>query len=200
MIVIGLTGSLAMGKSTAATMLRRLGLPLQDADRAVHRLLGPGGAAVGSVAAAFPDSLRNDAIDRQALGAQVFGNPAALDRLEGLLHPLVRLETLRFIALKSRQRRPMVVLDIPLLFETGGEALCDAVILVTAPEFLQRQRALRRPGMTPEKLAGIRDRQMPEAQKRRRANFVVQTGLGKGYTQRALAEIVRQIGESTRGR
>ena len=144
------------------------------------------------------DSRRGNAIDRGALGAQVFGNPAALARLESLLHPLARAEALGFIARKRRQRRAMVVLDIPLLFETGGEELCDAVILVTAQRFLQRQRALRRPGMTLKKLAGIRARQMPEAQKRRRADFVVQTGLGKGYTQRVLAAIVQRISKSER--
>ena len=190
MFVLGLTGSIGMGKSTAAAMLRRLGLPVHDADGAVHRLLARGGAAVAPVAAAFPDSLVDGAIDRQRLGARVFGDAAALRRLESILHPLVRRATVAFLARHARYGTPMVVLEIPLLFETGGERLCDAVVLVTASPAVQRARVLSRPGMTARKFAGIIAEQMPDAEKRRRADFVIETGLGKRDTLRRLIDAV----------
>lgn len=193
MRVLGLTGSIGMGKSSAATMLRRLGLPLHDSDATVHRLLGRGGTAVAAVEAAFPGVVVGGAVDRRRLGPRVFGDPAALRRLEGILHPLVRAEALAFLARWRRARRPLVVLDIPLLYETGGEVLCDAVALVTAPAFLQAQRVLRRPGMTPERFAAILAQQLPDREKRRRADFLVLTGRGKGDTFRQLRRIVRRL-------
>jgi dephospho-CoA kinase len=197
MIVLGLTGSLAMGKSTAARMLRRMGLPLHDADAEVHRLLGPKGAAVAEVEAAFPGVVAGDAVDRRALGRIVFQDPDALRRLEAILHPKVRAAALAFIKRQRRARQGIVVLDIPLLFETGADRLCDAVIVVSAPAFLQRARALSRPGMTLRQVAAIRARQMPEQEKRRRADFIVQTGRAKGYTYRALRRIVRELKRRT---
>jgi dephospho-CoA kinase len=191
MIVLGLTGSLAMGKSTAASFLIRMGLPLHDADAAVHALLGPQGAAVAEIDAAFPGVCRGEEIDRAALGRLVFQDPTALARLEAILHPRVRAMALDFLKRQRRRGCRIAVLDIPLLFETGGEKLCDAVIVVTAPRFLQETRALSRPGMTREKLAGIRARQLPETDKCRRADFVIQTGREKGYTFRQLRRIVR---------
>jgi len=191
MLVLGLTGSIGMGKSTAAAALRRLGLPVHDADAAVLRLMERGGAAVQAVAEAFPGVEADGAIDRGRLGAQVLGNDAAMKRLEAILHPLVRAEAHRFLATQARARRPLAVLDIPLLFETGGDALCDAVIVVSAPPFIQRARVLRRPGMTEEKFQAILARQMPDAQKRRRADFVVQTGLNRAHSLRQLTGIVR---------
>ena len=192
MFVLGLTGSIGMGKSTAAALLRRLGLPVHDADAAVHRLLAAGGAAVSPVLAAFPDVAASDGgIDRRALGRQVFRDGTALKRLEAILHPLVRAEALRFLARQQRLGAAVVILDIPLLYETGGEALCDAVIVVTAPAWLQAQRVLRRPGMTPETFAAIKAKQLPDAEKRRRADVLVQTGLGKGDTLRRLRRIAR---------
>ena len=193
MIVLGLTGSIGMGKSTAAGMLKRLGLPLHDADAAVHRLMAKGGAAVAEIEAAFPGVLREGAVDRKELGARVFGDPAALRKLEGILHPKVRAAARAFLKLQQRQRRDLAVLDIPLLFETGGEALCDAVVVVTAPAFLQRARVLARPGMTEERFAQVLAEQMSDAEKRRRADFVVQTGLGKAHTLHELAAIVRLL-------
>jgi dephospho-CoA kinase len=193
MLVIGLTGSIGMGKSTAASMLRRLGLPVHDADAAVHRLTARGGAAVAPVAEAFPGVERDGRIDRGLLGARVLGDPAALKRLEAILHPLVRAEARAFLARQARLRRPLAVLDIPLLFETGGERLCDAVIVVTAPSFVQRARVLRRPGMTEDKMRAILAQQMPDVEKRRRADFVVQTGLNKRHTLRQLSRIVRLL-------
>jgi dephospho-CoA kinase len=193
MIVLGLTGSLAMGKSTAAKMLIRMGLPLHDSDAEVHRLMSPGGAALADVEAAFPGIVADGAVDRRRLGTIVFQNPQALRHLEEILHPKVRAATLEFVKRQRRARRDIAVLDIPLLFETGGQRLCDAVIVVTAPAFLQQARALSRAGMTVERLDAIRQRQMPEWEKCRQADFVVQTGRAKGYTYRALKRIVRDL-------
>jgi dephospho-CoA kinase len=190
-VVLGLTGSIGMGKSTAASMLRRLGVPVHDADAAVHRLLGKDGDAVAAVADAFPGVERAGAIDRAALGKIVFADPAALKKLEAILHPMVRGTTGRFLAAAARARRRVVVLDIPLLFEGGNERRCDGVIVVSAPQFLQAQRVLRRPGMTPARLAAILAAQMPDREKRRRADVVVNSGLGKCRTGRQLARVVR---------
>lgn len=198
MLIVGLTGSIGMGKSNAAAALRRLGLPVYDADAMVHGLLAGTGAGAGArggevvpaIAAAFPGIVRDGVVDRQALGARVFGDTDALARLEAITHPLVREKQRAFLRAAALRREAMVVLDIPLLFETGGERRCDASILVTAPAFLQAQRVLARPGMTAAKFAGIRARQMSETDKRRRADFVVLTGLDKGRTLRALRRIV----------
>lgn len=199
MVIFGLTGSIAMGKSTAAGMLRRLGVPVHDSDAVVHRLLGKGGGAVPLVARAFPKVVRSGAVDRQALGALVFADPAALRTLENLLHPLVSAQALGFLKRNAVARSPLVVLDIPLLFETSAERRCDATIVVSAPALVQRQRALARPGMNAAKLAGILARQVPDAVKRRRADFVVPTGLGLGVTLRGLKRVIR-LGLEMRGR
>ena len=190
MFVLGLTGSIGMGKTTAAKMLRRMGLPLHDADLAVHRLLAKGGAAVAAVEAAFPGVVADGAVDRERLGAQVFEDRAALKRLEGILHPAVRRTTRAFLGRYGRAGRSLVVLDIPLLFETGGESLCDAVVVVTAPPFVQRARVMARRGMTPARFQAILAKQMPDREKRRRADFVVNTGLSKATTLRQLRAIV----------
>jgi dephospho-CoA kinase len=193
-IVLGLTGSIGMGKSTAAAMLRRLGVPLFDADAAVHRLLAPGGAAVAAVAVTFPGARSEEgAIDRLRLGQHVFGDAEALRRLEGILHPLVRQAEQRFIARARGRREPLVVLDIPLLFESGGVARCDFVLVVSAPARLQRERVMRRPGMSESRFAGILRAQMPDREKRRRADFVVATALGRGVTFRRLKAVVRVL-------
>lgn len=199
MVIFGLTGSIAMGKSTAAGMLRRLGVPVHDSDVAVHRSLAERGAAVPAVAAAFPKVVRRGVVDRQALGALVFADSAALQKLESLLHPLVSAQAMRFLKRSAMVRAPLVVLDIPLLFETSAQRRCDATIVVSAPVLVQRQRALARPGMTPAKLAGILARQTPDAVKRRRADFVVPTGMGLGVTLRGLKRVVR-LGMEMRGR
>jgi dephospho-CoA kinase len=200
MVVLGLTGSIGMGKSTAAAMLRRIGVAVHDADAAVHHLLGRKGGAVARVAAAFPGTAGPDGIDRAALGRRVFGDAAALRRLEGILHPMVRAETARFLRGMAGRRARLVVLDIPLLFESGGEGRCDAVAVVSAPAFLQRARVLARPGMSEARLAAILAQQMPDREKRRRADFVVPTGLGRRLTLRRLAEIVRVAGTTTKRR
>lgn len=194
MIVLSLTGSIGMGKSTAAGMLRRLGVPLFDADHVVHRLLASGGAAVRSVAAAFPGvATEAGGIDRRRLGQRVFVDAVALARLEGILHPMVRAEERRFLGRVRARREPLAVLDIPLLFETGGERRCDYVLVVSAPGFVQRQRVLRRPGMTEIRLAAILQKQMPDREKRRHADFVVPTGAGRAVTLRRLRAIVRLL-------
>jgi dephospho-CoA kinase len=193
MIVLGLTGSIGMGKSTAARMFRRLGIPVHDADAAVHRLMGKGGRAVAAIAAAFPGSVVAGRVDRPALGAKVFGHPAELKRLEKILHPLVQAEAQRFIRRQRARRRKLVVLDIPLLFETAGERRCDAVIVVTAPRFLQHARVLARPRMTAARLAEIEALQMPDAEKRKRADFIIETGHGHRIALRQLQAILQQV-------
>ncbi|MCB2108041.1 MAG: dephospho-CoA kinase [Rhodobacteraceae bacterium] len=191
--VIGLTGSIAMGKSTAAAMIRGLGIPVFDSDAAVHALTQPKSATVGEIAKRFPGTVRDGILDRQALGRAVFSDPAALRALEAILHPRVRRKRQVWLATQTRGRRAIVAYDIPLLFETGGQHDCDAVWVVSAPDFLQRQRALRRPGMTPEKLAGALARQMPDIEKRARADLVLPTGIGKRETLRRIATAVRVI-------
>lgn len=193
MIVIGLTGSIGMGKSTAALMLRGFGIATSDADATVHKLMAPGGDAVAPVDAAFPGVVKNGAIDRAALGQHVFGNPAALRRLEAIVHPLVSRERDRFLRQQALRKARMVVLDVPLLFETGGFARCDTVILVSAPAIIQQHRVLRRPGMTLERLQHVRAQQMPNSEKRRRAEFVVETGLGRLTSLRSLEQIVKLL-------
>lgn len=194
MLVLGLTGSIGMGKSTAAEMFRRLGIPVHDADASVHSLFQAGGLAVAPIFQRFPDAVVDDAVDRERLGRIVFGDAAALRDLEAIVHPLVRRERDRFLDLQRRARRRAAVLDIPLLFETGGEDICDYVFVVSAPAFLQRQRVLARPGMTAERLSSILKKQMPDGEKRRRADYVLQTGLGRAATVRTIKKILRQLG------
>jgi dephospho-CoA kinase len=193
MIILGLTGSIGMGKSTAATALRQMGIPVHDADRSVHGLMAHGGAAVGAIEAEFPKAIASGAVDRTVLGRTVFGDKEALQRLEGILHPMVREQEGIFIRTCRARRRRIAVLDIPLLLETSGEKRCDAVVVVSAPQFLQDQRVLRRKGMSRKRLAEVRARQMPDTEKRRRADFVVQTGLGKRASRTALLKIVRKL-------
>ena len=188
--ILGLTGSVAMGKSTTAAMLRRMKVPVYDADAAVHALMGPGGAAVAAIQAAFPGVADRGFVDRKALGAIVFDDPPALAALERILHPMVRRRERKFLRDTARTGAPLAVLDIPLMFETGADRRCDAVMVVTAPPFLQRQRALARPGMTDRRLAAVLARQMPDLAKRHRADFVVQTGLGRAHALRAVRRAV----------
>ncbi|TAD89064.1 MAG: dephospho-CoA kinase [Alphaproteobacteria bacterium] len=193
MRVIGITGSIAMGKSTAAAMLARRGVPVHDADAVVHRLLAPGGAGAAAVAMRFPEVLVGNQIDRRKLGRRVFGDPNALSALEAILHPLVRLAERAFLARCRAQRVPLAVLNVPLLFERRGMQGLAAVIVVSAPAFLQRQRVLRRPGMTEAVFQQILAQQLPDSAKRRRADYVVPTGLGRAVTHRALARVLRKL-------
>lgn len=199
MVILGLTGGIAMGKSVAAANFRRLGVPVQDSDAEVHKLMAKGGAAVPVIDKAFPGVVKNGAVDRAALGARVFGDPAALKRLESILHPLVAEARERFLRAAARRRERVIVLDIPLLFEVGADKLCDAVVVVSAPASLQRIRVLRRPGMTEERLAAVLSRQMPDAEKRRRADFVVPTGIGRAESLRRL-RIILQRARKMKGR
>lgn len=189
-IVLGLTGSIGMGKSTAAEALRRLHVPVLSSDDVVHGLLNKGGSAVAAVAAAFPKAFIDGAIDRPTVAKEVFGKPDKLANLESILHPMVLKESARYIARQRYARHPLVALDIPLLYETGGEARCHAVAVVTAPGFVQRARVLRRPGQTPARFAAILARQMADGEKRHRADFVVPTGLSRRDSLRRLRRIV----------
>jgi len=178
MLLVGLTGSLAMGKSETARMFARLGVPVFDADVEVHRLYAAGGAAVGPVAEAFPEALVDGAIDRARLSAQLLADPTRLPSLEAIVHPLVREAESRFVDDARQALEPFVILDIPLLFETGRDSAMDRIVVVTTSPEIQRQRALARPGMSEEKLARLLARQTPDADKRARADFIVETGRG----------------------
>jgi dephospho-CoA kinase len=201
MITLGLTGSIGMGKSTAGRQLRLLGIPVHDADAVVHRLLAKGGAAVGAIARVFPEVIVEGAVDRNRLGRRVFGDDAALSRLEAILHPLVRRQEKLFLQRARCRRIPIVALDIPLLFESKAAGRVDAVIVVSCPAFLQEQRVMARPGMTANKLTAIRRRQMDDREKRRRADFVIPTGLSRRFSLRKLCIVVtrlRQLGPPRR--
>jgi dephospho-CoA kinase len=189
-VVIGLTGSIGMGKTTASEMLHRLGLPICDSDSLVHKMLARGGAAVPFVSDVFNDVVSGGAIDRAALGKQVFGNAKALKQLEQIMHPLVRAAQKKFIKACSGRRLFSVVLDVPLLFEVETDKLCDLTLVVSAPKFIQEQRVLARPGMTRERLEATLHRQMPDFEKRQRADIIVQTGLNKRHTSDQLTKIV----------
>ena len=191
MIIIGLTGSIGMGKSTAAKMFRRCGVPVFDADAEVHRLQGPGGALVDVIERYFPGTTSAEGVNRQALGARVFGNKPELRRLEALIHPVVARRRKAF--LRRHRFRPLVVLDIPLLFESGGEKSVDFVAVVSAPAHLQRQRVMARPGMTEEKFASILKLQTSDAEKRRRADFIIPTGAGKARSFAFVKQLVRTL-------
>jgi dephospho-CoA kinase len=189
----GLTGSIGMGKSTAARAFRRLGVPVFDADAAVHALQAKGGRAVRPIGAAFPGAVKGGAVDREALRRAVLGDPAALKRLEAIVHPLVRAEQHRFLARWRARGARLVVLDIPLLFETRRPAReFDAVLVVSAPAAVQRARVLARRGMTESRLDAILARQMPDAEKRRRATHVIRTGLSRRHAEAAVRRLVRR--------
>jgi dephospho-CoA kinase len=191
MVVLGLTGSIGMGKSTAAGMLRALGAPVQDSDATVHRLYA--GAAAPLIEAAFPGVVENGVVNRTLLGQRVLGDSAAMQQLEAIVHPLVRAEEKAFLAQAAASRAPVAVLDIPLLFETGGEARVDVIAVVSAAAEEQRRRVLARPGMTEEKFRQILARQTPDAEKRRRAHFVVDTGHGMEPARRQIRDILRAL-------
>ncbi|PHS78967.1 MAG: dephospho-CoA kinase [Rhodospirillaceae bacterium] len=198
MYVLGLTGSIAMGKSWGATCFRILGLPVHDSDACVHKLLAPGGKAVARVLAAFPGVGRvNGGIDRHKLSASVFADDGALDLLELLLHPLVQDAQQHFLAQNARAQTPIVVLDIPLLFETRAQNRVDGVVVMTAPADLQYIRALARPNMTLDKLHAIMRRQMPDPLKCLGADFVIQTGQSKLYSLRQIRKVVKNVQQKT---
>lgn len=193
MIVLGLTGSIGMGKSEASRGFRRLGIPVFDSDAAVHKVMRRNGRAVPRIAHEFPDVVTDGVIDRQALGRHVFANPSSLRLLESIIHPMVRDEREHFLRRMRARRQPLVVLDVPLLFEGRGDKHCDYTVVVSAPHRVQRARVMARAGMTAEKLAGILRHQMPDAEKRRRADFVVPTGGSRRQSLRVIRGIVTML-------
>ncbi|HEX4709325.1 dephospho-CoA kinase [Phenylobacterium sp.] len=190
MILIGLTGSIGMGKSTTAAMFREAGVPVYDADAAVHDLYDEGGAAVAPVGEAFPGVVKAGRVDREALRQAVLRDPEALKRLNAIVHPLVGRDRARFFRKAEAEGADMAVLDIPLLFETGGHANVDAIVVVSAPEQMQRERVLARPGMTAERLDAILAQQLADAEKRARAHFVVDTSRGLEPAREQVAGII----------
>ena len=193
MIILGLTGGMGMGKSTAAAAFRRARIPVFDADAAVHKLQARGGRAVRTIEAAFPGTVKDGAIDRTALRDAVLGKPDALKRLEGILHPMVEQEERAFVARARRHGERVAVLDIPLLFETHGDKRVDQVIVVSAPRAVQMQRIRARRRMSPADIAAVIARQMPDREKRRRADFVIRTGLSRHTSLRALRRLIKQV-------
>ena len=188
MIRLGLTGSIGMGKSTVAKMFTELGIPVFDADAVVHRLQGPGGRLVAAIERHFPDTTGPEGVNRTALAEAVFGKPAALRHLESLVHPAVGEERARF--LEAHRDAPLIVFDVPLLFETGGDKGVDRIAVVSASAEQQRARVLARPGMTVERFEAILAKQLPDAEKRARADFVIPTGGSIAETRAAVAELV----------
>ena len=188
--ILGLTGSIGMGKSTVATMFEAAGVPVFDADAVVRRLQGPGGPLLPAIEAAFPGSTGNEGVLRDKLGAQVFADPAALARLEAIVHPAVAAE--RYAFMIEHAGEPLVVFDIPLLFEKGGWESVDAVAVVSAPAEVQRARVLARPGMTADKFAHILSLQVPDAEKRARADHVIDTGTSLAATEAAVEALIKR--------
>lgn len=198
MIVLGVTGSIGMGKSTVSKMLMDMGIPVHDADATVHKLLAAGGAGVAPVGAAFPDALKRDDagcdyIDRVALGKIVFADAAQKKTLEQILHPMVQADSATFKAEMQQKGHRLVVFDIPLLYETGGEKRVDAVLVVTAPADVQKARVMARPGMTEERFNHVLSQQIPDADKRARADYIVTTDISLDDTRDQLKKIVDKI-------
>jgi dephospho-CoA kinase len=202
MKIIGLTGGIGMGKSTAAGAFRRAGIPVFDADAAVHKVQAKGGRAIRPIAAAFPGTIKDGAVDRAALRAAVIGKPEAIKRLESILHPMVWEEEARFLAAARRARKPAAVLDIPLFFETGRERNVDKIVVVSAPRSVQIHRVRKRrrpgvagpgPGMTDAEVEAIIARQMPDVEKRKRADIVVRTGLSRYLTNRQMRRLILDL-------
>lgn len=194
MKILGLTGSIGMGKSATAEMFAAAGVPVYDADAAVHALYSKGGAAVGPLSERFPECVRDGAVDRPALREHVLNDPGALSDLEQIVHPLARAEQVKFIAAAEENQAPLVLLDIPLLYETGGNTYCDYVAVVSAPVEIQRARILAREGMTEVTLDAIMAKQMPDAEKRARADFVISTAFGFDFTRAHVAAIIDLLG------
>jgi len=196
MFILGLTGSMGMGKSTTAAMFRAEGIRVHDSDATVHALYERG-AAPAAIEQAFPGTVVDGAVDRRLLGARVLGDSAALARLEAIVHPLVTASREAFLREAAQSGARLVVLDVPLLFETGGERLVDAVVLASAPETVQKQRIALRPGMTPERVAVILGKQMPDSEKRARSHFIIDTGRGFAAAERQVKDVLRALAGAT---
>jgi dephospho-CoA kinase len=193
MIILGLTGSIGMGKSTTAKLFAEADVPVYDADAAVHRLYE--GEAVSAIEAAFPGTTANGRVDRNRLSAQVVHDPSAMRRLEQIVHPMLGASRQKFLDDAERSGAPVAVVDVPLLFETGGEKRVDAVVVVTTTPEIQRQRILSRDNMTGEKLDAILARQLPDAEKRKRADFVVDTSDGLDHVRARIRDILVEVGK-----
>lgn len=199
MIILGLTGSIGMGKSTTAQMFMDEGIPVYDADAAVHKLYSAGGAAVEKIETVFPGVLDSDGnIDRQKLGKVVLGDRDAMKRLEAIVHPLVQAEREKFLNTHLSAKAILVVLDIPLLFETGSENLADKILVVTAPEDVQKQRVMSRTGMTIEKFESILNKQLPDAEKRKKADFIIDTNQGMDQARQDVRDIIQTLKTGTK--
>ncbi len=193
MIVLGLTGSIGMGKSTTARLFAEEGAWVHDADHTVHGLYAEGGAAVGAIAEAFPSAVKQGAVDRPALAAALAKDPAAFERLEAIVHPLVARSRDAFVQAAAQAGAEVIVLDVPLLFETGGHQGLDAVVVVSAPDHLQRRRVLERPGMTPARFEHLVGRQVPDREKRSRADFVIDTSQGVDHARLQVRQILATV-------
>lgn len=191
-VILGMTGSIGMGKSTTAGFFREAGVPVWDADAEVHRLYAAGGAAVAPLARLCPDALKDGAIDRAALKDWIAADPQALKQIESVVHPLVAASRMQFIAAHQNSATPLILLDIPLLFESGGEKLCDATLTVSAPPEEQRARVLARAGMTEAHFQTILAKQMPDAEKRARATYVIET-LTPEQTRQQVLELITEL-------
>lgn len=193
MKIIGLTGSIGMGKSTTAAMFRDAGIPVYDADAAVHAAYDVGGVAVGPVGEAFPGTVRDGRVDREALRNAVLGKPEAMAKLNSIVHPLIGASRAKAFAAATAAAADMIILDVPLIYETGGEKNMDAVIVVSAPAEMQRDRVLAREGMSPERLDAILAQQLPDAEKRRRADYVIDTGQGLEVAREQVRAVIAQL-------
>ncbi len=196
MIILGLTGSIGMGKSATSEMFRAEGVPVYDADAAVHALYAKGGAAVAPLAEVFPSAVVDGAVDRTVLSSLVIGKPDEIKKLEMIVHPLVGLQQRTFLEENRAKGTPIVVLDIPLLLEGQGRRMVDAIAVVSAPAEMQRERVLARPGMTEEKFAEILKKQMPDADKRAAADFVIDTGRGFDYAREQVRQVLGALREA----
>jgi dephospho-CoA kinase len=193
MILLGLTGSIGMGKSETAKMFMREGVPVYDSDAEVHKLQAPGGPALPKIEMVFPGVVVDGVLDRPALGKRVFGKPQELRKLEAIIYPLMGGAQKNFLRQASGRGEALVVLDVPLLFETGGDKYVDASVVVSAPAMLQRQRVLARPGMDEARLKGVLTQQMPDGEKRKRATYIVSSGLGKAFALRQVRAIIAEM-------
>ncbi len=199
MKIVALTGSIGMGKSTTSAMFKDLGVPIWDADAAVHRLYAPEGAAIPPIQALIPDAIGQDGVDRDILTAKILQDPGLLKQIEAIVHPLVGKDRADFLAAARQRGEPLVLVDVPLLFETGGEAYVDAVIVVSCPADMQRARVLARPGMTMEKLHSILARQTPDEIKRAKSDFVIDTGLGLDAAREQVGKVYSALMGSVAG-
>jgi len=190
---LGLTGSIGMGKSTTVDMFREAGVPVFDSDAVVHALYGPGGDALPAMTQAFPDCIEDGVVSRTRLSAHLAENPADFDRLNAIVHPLVAEKRAEFLRQAEADNAPLVVFDIPLLFETGSDRMVDGILVVTAPENVQRERVLSRPGMTPSRLDQILARQTPDDEKRRRADFIIDTSKGMASARKSVEELIAKL-------